>query len=64
MSQDNSYYKWVVLSILFSILMLGFGGMSVIPTLYSEIDKDIGLTLTQLGATVAFLPWHHRCSHP
>ncbi|MCH7680681.1 MFS transporter [candidate division KSB1 bacterium] len=54
MSQDNSYYKWVVLSILFSILMLGFGGMSVIPPLYSEIDKDIGLTLTQLGATVAF----------
>ncbi len=54
MSQDNSYYKWVVLSILFSILMLGFGGMSAIPTLYSEIDQDIGLTLTQLGATVAF----------
>ena len=54
MSQDNSYYKWVVLSILFSILMLGFGGMSAIPTLYAEIDKDMGLTLTQLGATVAF----------
>jgi len=54
MSQDNSYYKWVVLSILFSILMLGFGGMNVIAPLSSEIDSDIGLTLTQLGATIAF----------
>ncbi len=54
MSQENSYYKWVVLVVLFLILMLGFGGMSIIPPLYSEIDKDIGLTLTQLGATVAF----------
>ena len=54
MSQENSYHKWVVLGVLFLILMLGFGGMSVIPSLYSEIDNDIGLTLTQLGATVAF----------
>jgi len=54
MSQDNSYYKWVVLSILFSILMLGFGGMNVIAPLSFEIDNDIGLSLTQLGATVAF----------
>ena len=54
MSQENSYYKWVVLVVLFLVLMLGFGGMSVIPSLYSEIDNDIGLTLTQVGATVAF----------
>ena len=54
MSQENSYYKWVVLVVLFLILMFGFGGMNVIAPLSSEIDSDIGLTLTQLGATVAF----------
>ena len=54
MSQENPYYKWVVLSILFLILMLGFGGMNIIAPLSSEIDNDIGLTLTQLGATIAF----------
>lgn len=54
MSQENSYYKWVVLVNLFLILMFGFGGMNVIAPLSSEIDNDIGLTLTQLGATVAF----------
>jgi len=54
MSQENSYYKWVVLVVLFLILMFGFGGMNIIAPLSSEIDNDIGLTLTQLGATVAF----------
>ena len=54
MSQENSYHKWVVLIILFLILMLGFGGMNIIAPLSLEIDSDIGLTLTQLGATVAF----------
>ncbi len=54
MSQENSYYKWVVLVVLFLILMFVFGGMNVIAPLSSEIDNDIGLTLTQLGATVAF----------
>ena len=54
MSQENSYHKWVVLVVLFLILMFGFGGMNIIAPLSSEIDKDIGLTLTQLGATIAF----------
>jgi len=54
MSQENSYHKWVVLVVLFLILMFGFGGMNIIAPLSSEIDKDIGLSLTQLGAVVAF----------
>jgi len=54
MSQENPYYKWVVLIILFLILMFGFGGMNIIAPLSSEIDKDIGLSLTQLTATIAF----------
>ncbi|MFB3060003.1 MAG: MFS transporter, partial [Candidatus Binatia bacterium] len=54
MSQENSYHKWVVLVVLFLILMFGFGGMNIIAPLSLEIDKDIGLTLTQLGATIAF----------
>ncbi len=29
MSQENSFYKWVVLVNLFLILMFGFGGMNV-----------------------------------
>jgi len=74
MSQENSYHKWVVLVVLFLILMFGFGGMNIIAPLSLEIDKDIGLTLTQLGAPMTLrisikrLPipnqekWSSRCS--
>ena len=54
MENQSTVNKWVVLIILFLNVMFGFGGMNVIAPLSSEIDADIGITLAQIGATVAF----------
>lgn len=54
MNKQNSFYKWLVLSVLFLNVMFGFGGMNVIAPLSSEINGDMGLSLAQVGATIAF----------
>ena len=50
---NSNYYKWFVLSVLFLAIVFGFGTMHMIAPLAQEIDKDIGLSLTQVGAAVA-----------
>ena len=47
MTQEKSYYKWVILVILILNVMFGFGGMNIIAPLSSEIDNDIGLNLAR-----------------
>lgn len=54
MNTSSPAYKWVVLTILFLNIMLGFGTVNIIAPLSSEIDQDIGLSLTQVGAALAF----------
>ena len=54
MNNTNPAYKWVVLIMLFLNIMFGFGTVNIIAPLSSEIDQDIGLSLAQAGAVLAF----------
>ena len=51
---NSGFYKWLVLGTLFAAVVLAFGSMNIVAPLASQIDRDIGISLAQVGAAMSF----------
>ena len=68
-NRDSTSYKWVVLALLTVAGAGGFFALDVMPPLFLEIQTEIALTATQMGAIIAAfharitdLYAHRRCT--